>query len=592
MAARAHPLRDLAAGVSVAVVALPLALAYGQSSGMGARAGLATAIIAGAVAAVFGGGALQVAGPTGAMSVVLVPIVHGYGLRGVWTVSVMAGVLLVVAAVTGVGRYVRCIPHAVVEGFAAGIATVIILEQVPPALGLHREHGEKAWRGAAHAVDRFMAAPHPAPLLLALGVAGLMLAGARYRPTWPFPLIGIAAAAAIAVAAHLPVARISAVPSGLPTPSLQFWDAADAVALMPSALAVAAIVALEGLLCAAVVDAMGVTGKTDPDRELFGQGIANALLPMFGGMPATATIARTAVNVRCGARSRLAALTHAAVLAAIVYAAAGLVSQIPAAALAGVMLAAALRMIKLASMAALVRTGRADAVVIAVTTVLTVAVNLITAVIAGITLAAIVALAAITATMRLESESPSLPVPPLHTTDSVPPARGRHGRHRKGAPLPAFNPVEQQAQSPPQPVAVYRLAGPLFFAATQTLRDRLAAIAPPRVVILRMAGITTLDATGAHALGEAITDLEHQGSTVILTELHPHYDQTLTTLGIAGHLRTAGHIQPTLSQALGHATALLNGRASDTRQSPVHVQARPPRENIALAPPARREWPI
>lgn len=137
-------------------------------------------------------------------------------------------------------------------------------------------------------------------------------------------------------------------------------------------------------------------------------------------------------------------------------------------------------------------------------------------------------------------------------------------------------------------MAVYRLAGPLFFAATQTLRDRLATIAPPRVVILRMAGITTLDATGAHALSEAIADLEHQGATVILTELHPRHDQTLTTLGIAGNLRTAGNIQPTLRQAIGHATALLISRASDAQ----HVLAQPQRHNVTRTSPARREWPI
>jgi SulP family sulfate permease len=255
------------------------------------------------------------------------------------------------------------------------------------------------------------------------------------------------------------------------------------------------------------------------------------------------------------------------------------------------MLAAALRMIKLASMAALVRTGRADAVVIAATAVLTVAVNLITAVIAGVTLAAIVALAAITATMRLESESSPGSIPSRRTASS-PPAHGEPGRHHKGDPFPAGDPIEQPAQSPPQPVAVYRLAGPLFFAATQTLRDRLATIAPPRVVILRMAGITTLDATGAHALGEAITDLEHQGSTVILTELHPHHDQTLTTLGIAGDLRTAGHIQPTLHQALGRAIALLDDLASNIRQGPAHLPAQSQRSDVAPTSPVRHEWPI
>lgn len=185
------PRRDLVAGLTVAVVALPLALAFGVASGLGAQAGLATAVVAGIVAAVFGGSNLQVSGPTGAMTVVLVPVVHRFGTAGVLMVGAMAGLVLVAMAVARLGRYVRYLPVPLIEGFTAGIAVVIALQQVPPALGVSDAAGVKVWAQAADAVRQFAGNPLPAPLLTALGVATLMLLGGRWRPGLPFSLIGV-----------------------------------------------------------------------------------------------------------------------------------------------------------------------------------------------------------------------------------------------------------------------------------------------------------------------------------------------------------------------------------------------------------------
>ncbi|PLW65325.1 sodium-independent anion transporter, partial [Streptomyces sp. DJ] len=320
------PGRDLVAGFTVAIVALPLALGFGISSGLGAQAGLATAVVAGALAAVFGGSRLQVTGPTGAMTVVLVPIAHAHGAPGVLTVGLLAGIALVGLAVVRAGRWMVYVPAPVVEGFTIGIACVIALQQVPSALGVPTPEGDRVTLVAAQAVADFLRSPNWPAVTVAVAVAAAMLLGARWRPSVPFSLLAVAAATVLAEAVSLDVARIGELPAGLPLPSLGFLDPAAVPSLLGPALAVAALAALESLLSAAVADGMSVDSRHDPDKELFGQGVANLAAPLFGGVPATGAIARTAVNVRAGASSRLAALVHAAVLAAVVLAAAPLVA--------------------------------------------------------------------------------------------------------------------------------------------------------------------------------------------------------------------------------------------------------------------------
>lgn len=320
---RRDPRRDLLAGLTVAIVALPLALGFGVSSGLGAEAGLATAVVAGALAAVFGGSNLQVSGPTGAMTVVLVPIVGTYGPTGVLTVGLVAGVLLVALAAMRAGKYMQYVPAPVVEGFTLGIACVIGLQQIPNALGVPKPEGDRVLVVTWRAVEEFAHSPNWTAVGLAVAVAAVMLAGARWRPTVPFSIVAVIAVTVVAQLAHLDAAQpIGDLPSGLPAPTLAFLDPGALGSLLAPAVAVAALAALESLLSASVADGMTVGQRHDPDRELFGQGLANIASPLFGGVPATGAIARTAVNVRTGATSRLASLTHAAVLAVIVFAAA------------------------------------------------------------------------------------------------------------------------------------------------------------------------------------------------------------------------------------------------------------------------------
>jgi SulP family sulfate permease len=527
-AVRRNPRADLAAGLTVAIVALPLALAVGVASGLGAQAGLVTAVTAGAVAAVFGGSNLQVSGPTGAMTVVLVPVVHDFGRSGVLMVGAMAGVLLITLALAGAGRYVRYLPVPVVEGFTAGIAVVIALQQLPAALGVTPAAGEKVWAVAADAVVRFAHHPQPASVLIALGVAATMLGGARWRPTIPFSLLAVAAATLAAQVLPVPVALLQDVPSGLPAPSFAFLEPGAARSLFTAAVAVASLAALESLLCATVADGMSVNERHDPDRELFGQGLANLVAPVFGGIPATAAIARTALNVRAGARSRLAALTHAAVLLVIVFTATPMVSRIPLAALAGVLFATTVRMVEVSSLLALARATRGDAVTLALTFVVTVAVDLVTAVVVGICVAVLLALRAVARSARLEQV-------PLDVADHSAEEHALLSEH----------------------IVAYRLDGPLFFAAAHQFLLELSEVADVRVVILRMSRVSTVDATGAQVLGDAVNRLERRGIAVLLSGITSGHDQVLATLGVADHLRANGRIFPDTPAAITHARQLL-----------------------------------
>ncbi|MEV3859086.1 SulP family inorganic anion transporter [Streptomyces sp. NPDC050095] len=527
--ARRDPRRDLLAGLTVAIVALPLALGFGVSSGLGAEAGLATAVVAGALAAVFGGSNLQVSGPTGAMTVVLVPIVAQYGPGGVLTVGLVAGVLLVTLALLRAGKYMSYVPAPVIEGFTLGIACVIGLQQVPNALGVAKPEGDQVLVVAWRTVEEFAKAPNWTAVAFAVAVAVVMLVGARLRPAIPFSIVAIIAATLVAQVAGLDAAApIGDLPSGLPAPSLSFLDPGSLGTLLPSAVAVAALAALESLLSASAADGMTVGQKFDPDRELFGQGLANIAAPLFGGVPATGAIARTAVNVRTGARSRLAALVHAVVLAVIVFAAAPLVSRIPLAALAGVLIATAIRMVEVGSLRAMAKATRSDAVILVLTAAATLALDLVQAVVIGIAVAALLALRAVAREARVQE----VPLDP-----------GDHG-------------AEEHALLAEHIVA-YRVDGPLFFAGAHRFLLELSETADVRVVILRMSRVSTMDATGALVLKDAVAKLNRRGIAVMTSGIRPGQRQVLESVGALELLRRAGHEYATTPEAIAGARAHL-----------------------------------
>nr|WP_280496887.1 SulP family inorganic anion transporter [Nocardia asiatica] len=524
------PGADLLSGLLVALVALPLALGFGISSGLGAAAGLATAVVAGAVAAVFGGSRFQVSGPTGAMTVVLVPIFHQHGGSGVLAVGLLAGLVLVVLAVAGVGRAVRYMPAPVIEGFTAGIAVVIALQQLPTALGISDAEGEKVWQTAFHAVLEYVSHPHHLALATALAVATVVLVGGRYLPKLPFALIAVAAATAAGQVFDLALAPIGTIPSGLQLPTIGFLHPEQLAELIVPALAVAALAALESLLSATAADAMAVGTRHDPDRELFGQGLANIAAPLFGGVPATGAIARTAVNVRSGARTRLSAVTHAVVLAALIYLAAPLVADIPLAALAGVLLATTVRMVETASLAAIARASRADAAIMAATFFVTVALDLVTAVAVGVGIAIVLALRSVAKEARLHQ------IPLGVQTDDTDHLAEEHDLLHDH-------------------IVAYRIDGPLFFAAHRFLLE-LTEVSDVRVVILRMSHITALDTTGALMLKDAVGKLEHRGITVLMSGLRADHHRRLAAVGAlpsGGQAHIFAHTPDAIAHARGFA---------------------------------------
>lgn len=514
---------DLIAGVTVAIVALPLALGFGVTSGVGAAAGLVTAVVAGVVAGVFGGSALQVSGPTGAMVVVLVPIVHQLGVSAVAAVAVLAGVIVVVAGLAGVGSLVAYIPWPVVEGFTLGIGVIIAFQQIPLALDTTPADGENAALIAAQTLPRVdWSAAAPAAGVV-VGVVALMLVLHRVRRTLPASLIAVVVATLAVEALGLDVRRIGALPSSLPAPSLP--DLSEVNALLSAAFAVAALAALESLLSAQVADGMADdVPRTNPNRELVGQGLANVASGLFGGLPATGAIARTAVNVRSGARTRIAAIVHALVLAVVVLVAAPLVGAIPLSALAGVLLVTAARMIDLATARSILRSTRSDGLVFVLTALATIALDLVVAVEIGVAVAAVLALRHVARASGITREEIAREVD--HDTEED--LLHEH-------------------------IAVFRIDGALFFADSRRFLDELVQVADVRVVILRLAGVRVLDASGANALAQLVADLDRRGVAVLVKGLQSRHHQLLASVGVLAELQRRNHLFDDLDAAVAHA---------------------------------------
>lgn len=510
--------QDLLAGVTVGIVALPLALAFGVSSGAGAESGLITAIIAGIVAAVFGGSNIQVSGPTGAMVVVLGPIVASQGLGVLAVVCVMAGLIVVAAGILRLGRTITYIPWPVIEGFTLGIAVIIFLQQVPSAFGVPAGPSSNAFISAAQSLQAVDAAALWVPLLVVAVVIAVMVIAPRIHKAIPGSIIAIIIVTVGVNLAQLPVATIGALPDSLPAPRLPSADWETLTALLGPALTIAALAAIESLLSVRVAASISDTGPYDADRELVGQGLASMASGFFGGMPATGAIARTAVNIRAGGRTRMSAVIHSLVLLLVIYAASGVVGSIPLAALSGVLMVTAARMISIATVKTIVGSTKSDAVVFIVTALITVSVDLIYAVGIGIAVAAFFALRAL--------------------ADSA-------GVHREELPVPEAPGDEH--------IAVFRLDGALFFGVAERILARVGKIEDVTVVILRMSQLQILDATGAQVITELMHGLERRGITVLIKGIRPQHLRLATRIGVISSLRHENHLFETLEDAVEHA---------------------------------------
>lgn len=522
---------DLLAGLTVGIVALPLALGFGASSGLSPEAGLVTAIVAGIVAAVFGGSPVQVSGPTGAMVVVLVPIVAAHGPGSVVVVTLLAGAMVAAAGVLRLGRAISVIPWPVIEGFTLGIAVIIFFQQVPSLASAHPSpagaHSANAIVAAFQALGDLDAGYVPWAVAAAAIVAAIMWISPRIHPAVPGSLIAIVVVTILVSVAPTPLAVIGALPGALPAPSVPAVDPALLPQLLVPAATVAALAAIESLLSARVAASMADTGPYDPDRELVGQGLASVGAALFGGMPATGAIARTAVNVRSGARSRVAAAFHAVVLLLIVLLVSGPVGQIPLAALAGVLMVTAVRMVHGGTVRAIVSSTRADAVAFVVTATITVAFDLIVAVAIGMVLAGVVALR------------------------SMSRASGVHREELAGDALPGD-----------ERIAVMRFDGPLLFAAADRVFEQMRAVRGVSVVILRMSQLEVVDATGARILGDIVQLLERRGVTVLIKGVQPRHEGLFRTVGVLASLRHHRHLFTSLPDAIAHARSHVRREAA------------------------------
>lgn len=488
--------RDLLAGVTVGAVALPLALAFGVASGADAAAGLVTAILAGVIIGGLGGAAFQISGPTGAMSAILIAISLQYGLPGVWVACVMAGIMLVLLSLFRLGRYIQFIPSPVITGFTSGIAIIIAVGQLDNVLGVTTEPAENSLAR----LWGYLSDP-PTPDMRAVAVAAVVVAVMVLLPRFfkavPASLVGIVLATLLTTALGWDIAAIGAIPrtilldERLTLASIPWGDLDK---LLVPALSIAALGAIESLLCGSVGATMA-SKPFDSNQELLAQGLGNMIIPFFGGVPATAAIARTSVAIKSGAATRLTSIVHALVLLLSALALAPLIGRVPLAALGGVLLVTAWRMNEWESIHFYWHTGLRSAMIgMVVTMVATAALDLTQAIIIGVTISAIIYI-------RQSALSTAVASEPVDA------AKLRAQGYTIETSCPTMR--------------VYYLTGPIFFGSVHTVLAAFNDAAQYHTWIISMRGVPLVDAMGAKALRELVEEQQARGGVVCLTGVQP-----------------------------------------------------------------------
>ena len=534
-------MRDVAAGVVVGIVALPLALAFAIASGVPPERGLYTAIVAGFLISALGGSRVQIGGPTGAFVVIVYGIVTKYGYEGLVICTVIAGILLIAMGLARMGALIKFIPYPVVTGFTAGIAVIIFSSQVKDFLGLRMgavppDFVEKwmAYAGHFSSIDWTTAAVAIGSLL----VLGLWPKVSRLIPS---PFVAMILATLAVQFFNLPVetigSRFGGVPSTLPRPSWPDipWD--HMRELIPPSVTVALLAAIESLLSAVVADGM-IGTRHKSNMELVAQGVSNIGSAIFGGIPATGAIARTATNVRTGGRTPLAGIVHSLTLMLILVFAGQWAAKVPLASLAAILVVVSYHMSEWRSFAGLLRAPKSDIFVLIVTFALTVFVDLTVAVQVGVVAASLLFMKRMSEVTNVEGVTNELRDRDADDPDEITQVRKRkrvvHGR-----------------EIPPG-VEVYEVNGPFFFGAADKLKDVMSEIAkPPKVFILRMRNVPAIDATGIHALEQMSKKCRHQGTTLILTEIRPQPLRAIVRAKLFGRRNLA----KTLDVALDYATS-------------------------------------
>jgi len=571
---RSHLFNDLAAGITVGIIALPLAMAFGiasipESAVEGARAmgheisppamGLYTAIVAGALISLLGGSRVQIGGPTGAFIVIVYGIAAQHGYAGLATATLMAGVAIIIMGLARLGAVIKFIPYPVTTGFTSGIAIIIFSSQIKDFFGL------RMGSVPAEFIDKWgayaEAAPTWSPQAFGVALASLVVLAVlrKAAPRLPGAVLVVIAASLVVWLAGLPVetigSRFGSIPRTLPAPSLPPLSFSLAMDLVPEAATIAILAAIESLLSAVVADGM-IGGRHKADCELVAQGIANIASIIFGGIPATGAIARTTANIKSGARTPVAGIIHAVTLVGIMALAAPLAGRIPLPALAAVLMMVAWNMSEREHFRALLRAPRSDVAVLLVTFFLTVFADLTVAVGMGMVLASLLfmrRMADLSDVRAISAEFAPTPeeIGELEEANSL------------------------QKREIPEGVEAFQISGPFFFGVAHRLKDALERVAsPPRVFILRLRKVPVIDATGLHALEEFHDRCRRHGTVLVLSGVQPEPLRVFRKVEFDVKVGRE-NIAENIDRALERAREILGGsRPSTTPSPPVAAETR------------------
>jgi SulP family sulfate permease len=528
---------DLTAGVIVGVVALPLAIAFAIASGVPPGRGLWTAIVAGFLISALGGSRVQIGGPTGAFVVIVYGIVQKYGIDGLTVATLMAGVILIAMGIAKFGSIIKFIPHPIITGFTSGIAVIIFSGEVKDFLGLRMGEVPSAFVAKWAAFATHLGTITPAAV--GISVLSLVIIGVwpKLNRRIPGPFVALIVTTLVVQLFHIPVetigSRFGTIAASVPHPHIPQLSWMQVTALVGPAFTIALLAAVESLLSAVVSDGM-IGSRHRSNMELVAQGVANIASPLFGGIPATGAIARTATNVKNGGRTPVAGMMHAVTLLFITLAFGRWASLIPMATLAAILVVVSYHMSEWRTFLSELQTPKSDVAVLLVTFGLTVFVDLTVAMGVGMVLAAFLFI-------RRMAEVSSIRVVTNALEEGVDP----YSTDLKGV----------DSYTIPRGVEVYEINGPFFFGAAETFTDTLGQIAAtPAVLILRMRHVLAIDATGMRALQSVVHRFRQRGTTIILSDVEAQPLAALTkseVLAEVGRENVVGDIDAALTRARG-----------------------------------------
>ena len=524
---------DFIAGLTVAIIALPLAMALAIASGTTPDKGLITAVVAGFLISALGGSRFSIGGPTGAFVVVVYNVIDKFGYDGLLVATLLAGAMLILAGIAQLGTWIKYIPEPVVTGFTSGIAIIIFSSQVKEFLGLSMDKVPAEFLDQWSAYWQHLGGINVSVLLVSGGALALIILLRRYAPKQPGFLYAVVASALVAWLLKLPIPTISsrfgAISASLPMPSLPEFSWAQIKLLLPSAFTIAFLAGVESLLCAMVAD--GMTGRRHRSNcELVAQGVANLASPLFGGLPATGAIARTATSIRAGAFSPVAGILHAVLLLVFMMVLSPLIGFVPLASLAAVLFIVAWNMSEQERFRHLLRAPFGDRVVLLLTFTLTVLVDLTVAIEVGVVLAAMMFMHRMAEAAAIQTHQS------LIETDQDDFAHTKNGA------------VDRRAQIP-KDVQLLELRGPFFFGVASRLSEVLDRIGKsPRLFILDMSRVPLIDVTAISAIKDLLRRCERDQTRVVLCALQPAVQDTLQQMGMLDDARLS--VCTTLDEAL------------------------------------------